>query len=56
MELPELAHLLELSSRTAESGGPRDYDADKKVISRRRQVLFDTDGRGLILEPQPADI
>ena len=37
-------------------GGPRGYDAGKKVKGRKRQVMVDTDGRGLILEPQPADV
>ena len=27
-----------------------------QVKGRKRQVMVDTDGRGLILEPQPADI
>jgi transposase len=44
------------SVRTTESGGPRGYDAAKKVKGRKRQVMVDTDGRALILEPQPADI
>ena len=44
------------SVKTTESGGPRGYDAGKKVKGRKRQVLVDTDGRGLVLEPQPADV
>ena len=44
------------SVNTTESGGPRGYDAGKKVKGRKRQVTIDTDGRGLILEPQPADV
>lgn len=44
------------SVKTNESGGPRGYDAGKKVKGRKRQVMVDTDGRGLVLEPQPADI
>ena len=44
------------SVKTTESGGPRGYDAAKKVKGRKRQVMVDTDGRGLILEPQPADV
>src|SRR4029079_19072514 len=27
-----------------------------QVKGRKRQVMVDTDGRGLVLEPQPADI
>ncbi len=44
------------SVKTTESGGPRGYDAGKKVKGRKRQVMVDTDGRGLILEVQPANI
>src|SRR4051812_12105664 len=44
------------SVKTTESGGPCGYDAGKKVKGRKRQVMVDTDGRGLILEPQPADV
>jgi hypothetical protein len=44
------------SVKTTESGRPRGYDAGKKVKGRKRQVLVDTDGRGLILEPQSADV
>ncbi len=42
------------SVKTTESGGPSGYDAGKKVKGRKRQVMVDTDGRGLILEPQAA--
>jgi putative transposase len=42
--------------KMTKSGGPRGYDAGKKVKGRKRQVMVDTDGRGLILETQPADI
>jgi len=44
------------NAETTESGGPRGYDAGKKVKGRKRQVMVDTDGRGLLLEPQPADV
>src|SRR5918993_34433 len=37
-------------------GRPRGYDAGKKVKGRKRQVMVDTDGRALILEPQPANV
>lgn len=44
------------SVRTSESGGPRGYDAGKKIKGRKRHALVDTDGRALVLEPHPADI
>lgn len=43
------------SVKTTESGGPRGYDAGKKVKGRKRQVMVDTDRRGLILEPEAGD-
>ena len=44
------------SVKTTESGGPRGYDAGKKVKGRKRHALVDTDGRGLVLEPHPASV
>jgi hypothetical protein len=44
------------SVKTTESGGPRGYEAGTKVKGRKRQVMVDTDGRGLILDVQPANI
>src|ERR1019366_8540477 len=39
------------SVKTTEAGGPRGYDAGKKITGRKRHALVDTDGRGLVLEP-----
>jgi len=33
------------SAKTTESGGPRGYDAGKKVKGRKRHIMTDTDGR-----------
>lgn len=44
------------SVKTTEAGGPRGYDAGKKIKGRKRHALVDTDGRGLVLEPHPANI
>jgi putative transposase len=44
------------SVKTTEAGGPRGYDAGKKINGRKRHALVDTDGRGLMLELHPASI
>lgn len=44
------------SVKTTEAGGPRGYDAGKKINGRKRHALVDTDGRGLVIEPHPANI
>jgi transposase len=42
--------------KTTESGGPRGYDAGKKVMGRKRHAIVDTDGRALALLVHPADV
>jgi transposase len=53
---PSAAIIDSQSVKTTEAGGPRGYDAGKKVNGRKRHALVDTDGRALLLEPHAADI
>ena len=53
---PPAAVLDSQSVKTTESGGPSGYDAGKEGRGRKRQVMGDTDGRGMILEPQAASV
>src|SRR6201982_931441 len=53
---PSAAIIDSQSVKTTEAGGPRGYDAGKKVNGRKRHALVDTDGRCLVIEPHPARI
>ncbi len=53
---PSAAIIDSQSVKTTEAGGPRGYDAGKKINGRKRHALVDTDGRGLVLEPHSASI
>ena len=44
------------SVKTTESGGPRGYDAGKKVKGRKRYIVTDTEGNVLALTTHPANI
>lgn len=44
------------STKTAEAGGPRGYDAGKKILGRKRHALVDTDGRALKVQVHPANL
>jgi len=48
---PTAAIIDSQSAKTTEAGGPRGYDAGKKINGRKRHALVDTDGRGLVLRP-----
>ena len=44
------------SVKTTESGGPRGFDAGKKIKGRKRHIVVDTQGHLVGLQVHPADI
>ena len=53
---PSAAVIDSQSVKSSEAGGPRGYDAGKKVNGRKRHAMVDTDGRPLVLQCHAASV